>query len=207
MAVVVGLKRLDAERGERVRHPLLDEAIGRSTNLIITHCDYGALGGSPRVGKTCRLTAALSLLPGEDLLAVQEEITEAVEDAAAANGWLKNHPPQILWLAGVSAAGTDLASSLYRLVSRTLSDSWAKPSVNPLHTSSDIRNPIVQGGIATVGYGPLCGNLTMARRVNEWVDVDDYFRTIAVTAKIVAAWCGMRSGSDATRPQDQQIST
>ena len=190
MAIVAGLKRLDAKRGESVHHSLLEEAIGRSTNLVITHCDYGALGGSPRVGKTCRLTAALSLVPGEDLPAAKADIAAAVEQAAATSDWLKDHPPEISWLAGVSAAETDRTSDLYRHVLRALTGAGARPSVNPLHTSSDIRNPIVQRGIPTIGYGPFCGDLTMAGRVNEWVDVDDYFRTIALTAKVVAAWCG-----------------
>ena len=64
-----------------------------------------------------------------------------------------------------------------------------KAKINPLHTSSDIRNPIVQKGIPTVGFGPSCGNLTMCNESNEWVDLDDYFRTLCVTAEIVAKFC------------------
>ena len=92
----------------------------------------------------------------------------------------------------MSAAETERNGDLYRLVESTLSEAGARPAVNPLHTSSDIRNPVVQRNIPTVGYGPLCGGLTMAGGHDEWVDVADFHRTIAVTARIIAEWCGVR---------------
>jgi acetylornithine deacetylase len=65
-----------------------------------------------------------------------------------------------------------------------------RPVVNPLHTSSDIRNPIVQAGIPTVGIGPLCGGLTMSGLADEWVDIDDFRRSVLVVDRIVREWCG-----------------
>ncbi|MBP0616830.1 M20 family metallopeptidase [Jiella mangrovi] len=192
MAVASALKSLDAERGERVRHPLLEAAVGRSTNLLITRVDHGADGGSPRVAKTCRLRAAMSLIPGEDLDAAKGEIAAAIGRAGDVSSWLRENPPRIDWTAGVSAAETDRNGYLYRLVEGALSEAGARPEVNSLHTSSDIRNPVVQRGIPTVGYGPLCGGLTMAGGHDEWVDVADFHRNVAVTARIIAAWCGVR---------------
>ena len=63
--------------------------------------------------------------------------------------------------------------------------------VNPLHTSSDIRNPIVQSGIPCVGLGPLCGDLTQNGSRDEWVDVADYRRSVGVLAGAIALWCGL----------------
>ena len=65
------------------------------------------------------------------------------------------------------------------------------PFVNPLHTSSDIRNPILQAGIPTVGLGPLGGNLTQNGFTDEWVDVADYRRSVEVAAAVIAGWCGV----------------
>lgn len=191
-SVVRELRHLDADRGRTVHHPLLQEAVGRSTNLLVTHCEYGVVGGSPRVGPACRIRAAVSLVPGEALADVQRQIAAAVDRAAAESDWLREHPPEISWISGVSAAETERTSAFYQLVAGSLAATGARPVVNPLHTSSDIRNPIVQKGIPTVGYGPLCGGLTMAGGHDEWVDLPDYLRTIAVTAEIVAAWCGTR---------------
>jgi acetylornithine deacetylase len=58
-----------------------------------------------------------------------------------------------------------------------------------LHTSSDIRNPIVQKGIPTLGFGPICGNLTMSNETNEWLDLEDYFKALCITAEIVTTYC------------------
>ena len=59
-----------------------------------------------------------------------------------------------------------------------------------MHTSSDIRNPIVQKAIPTVGLGGLCGDLTQNGRADEWIDVADFLRMIAATTRIILDWCG-----------------
>jgi acetylornithine deacetylase len=140
----------------------------------------------------CRLGGALTLVPGEKLETVMAEIEATIADAAVRNPWLEDHTPKIEWLAGVSSAETPDDHPLYRLVAGELSAVGAAPRVNPLHTSSDIRNPIIQKGIPTVGYGPLCGDLTMAGGREEWVDVADLHRAVAATAIIIASACGAR---------------
>jgi acetylornithine deacetylase len=50
---------------------------------------------------------------------------------------------------------------------------------------------MVQKGIPTVGLGPLCGDLSQNGFSDEWVDVEDYFRSITVVAGIIAGWCGV----------------
>jgi acetylornithine deacetylase len=65
------------------------------------------------------------------------------------------------------------------------------PQVNPMHTSSDIRNPMVQKAIPTVGLGPLCGDLSQNGQTDEWVDVEDYLSAVAVVATTIVDWCGV----------------
>jgi acetylornithine deacetylase/succinyl-diaminopimelate desuccinylase-like protein len=67
------------------------------------------------------------------------------------------------------------------------------PEINPLHTSSDIRNPMVQSGIPCVGLGPLCGDLTQNGGRDEWVDEADYRRGVAVVAALITLWCGVEA--------------
>ena len=94
------------------------------------------------------------------------------------------------WIAGVSGAEVALDGSLYRLVERAVTDVLGTaPRVNPLHTASDIRNPILQASIPTVGLGPLAGNLTQNGLADEWVDVADFRRSVDVAAAIIAGWC------------------
>ena len=84
-----------------------------------------------------------------------------------------------------STALFQIASESVKTVTGTV------PRMNALHTTSDIRNPIIQRGIPTIGLGPLCGNLAQNGHTDEWVDVEDYVRCVTVAAEIIARWCGL----------------
>ena len=67
----------------------------------------------------------------------------------------------------------------------------ATPRVNPRPKSSVIQNPVVQKGMPTVDFGPLCGGLIMAGKADEWVDVADHHRAVRATGLLIADWCGV----------------
>jgi acetylornithine deacetylase len=186
------LQALDAQRAASVRHPALEQAIGRSTNLLISHMAAGHKNVFSRIAPHAVLAGALSFPPPEALAKVQGEIEQAVREAAAADAWLKVHPPTLEWVSGVTGAQVPVGEPLYRAVADAIvAVTGQPPHVNPLHTSSDIRNPIVQAGIPTVGLGPLGGDLTQNGLRDEWVDVEDYRRCVRVAAAIIAGWCGI----------------
>ena len=64
------------------------------------------------------------------------------------------------------------------------------PFSNPLYSKSDLRTPVLIAGIPNVAFGPLAGDLATTGGRDEWVDVDDYSRSIKVLAKIILDWCG-----------------
>jgi acetylornithine deacetylase len=174
------LRDFAVRRAAAHHHPLLEQAIGRSSNLLISHVGVGTSGVYTRVAMEGIIEGSLSLLPGEDLQQVQVAVEAVVQGEA-----------QVDWIAGVSGAEVALDSPLYRLVARAVTAvSGAAPHVNPLHTASDIRNPILQAGIPTVGLGPLAGDLTQNGLTDEWVDVADYRRSVDVVAATIAGWCG-----------------
>ena len=88
--------------------------------------------------------------------------------------------------AAVAAAATMRGRSRAVVVAVT----GVEPGVNPLHSASDIKNPKLFSGIPSVGIGPLAGDLTQAGGHDEWVDVEDYIRTIKICAKIILDWSG-----------------
>ena len=176
MAIHRRLHAFAERRAGTLRHPLLD----RSANLLISHIDVGQPGVHTRIAAEGVMEGALTLLPGEDLRAVQKQVEAAVGEGA-----------RLDWVSGVSGAEVRLDDPLYRLVARSIAAVIGQPPhVNPLHTASDIRNPIVQAGIPTVGLGPLAGDLTQNGLTDEWVDVDDYRRAVKVVAAIIDGWCG-----------------
>jgi len=191
MVVLAALRALDARRGARVHHPALDAAVGRSTNLLIGDIRSLGDGRAARVAPAVQLHGALAFPPGEKLAEVQAELLAAVQEAAAADDFLRDNPPRVEMLSGVTGAEVTLDHPLWmETFQAVLRGTGTAPEINPLHTSSDIRNPMVQSGIPCVGLGPLCGDLTQNGGRDEWVDVADYKRGVAVIAALIAGWCG-----------------
>jgi acetylornithine deacetylase len=186
------LQALDAKRGGAVRHPALQQAIGRSTNLLVSHMAAGSDGIYSRISPHAVLAASLSFPPPQTLQQIQVEVAAAIREAAEADAWLKDHPPRLEFVSGVTGAEVSADAPLYRVVADAVRQVTGQaPHVNPLHTSSDIRNPILQAGIPTVGLGPLGGDLTQNGLSDEWVDVEDYRRAVKVAAAVIVGWCGV----------------
>lgn len=176
MAIHGRLQALAERRAATLRHPLLE----RSANLLVSHIEVGRSGVHTRVPDHGVLEGALTILPGEDLAMVQREVAAVVGAEAGLD-----------WVSGVSGAEVAIDGPLYRLVADTIiAVTGQRPVVNPLHTASDIRNPIVQANIPTVGLGPLAGDLTQNGFTDEWVDLEDYRRAVKVAASLIDGWCG-----------------
>ena len=190
LLLVEALHALDRRRGRRVLHPALDAAVGRSTNVMVSAIGGGDGDRLGRLTETCVLGGAVSFPPGEMLDTVRSEVEAAIGEAAAGDAWLADHPPQIDWVAGVTGAECPPDHPLFRAAAQAIVErTGVAPHVNPMHTSSDIRNPAVQKGIPTIGLGGLCGDLSQNGRHDEWIDVEDYLRTIDVTTAIILDWC------------------
>lgn len=195
MLVAAALREMDMARAVRTRNATLQAAVGRSTNLMPSFLAAGERHRLARVPERCEMGFALSFAPPERLSDVTREIAETVAQACAADPWLSSHPPQIIWDSGVTGAQTPPDHPLFATAAEAIAAvTGSPPVVNPMHTGSDIRNPIVQKGIPTIGLGPLCGDLSQNGGVDEWVDVEDYLRAIAVVARIMVTWSGAESG-------------
>ena len=189
--VVLGaLKKLDEERAGRIHHPALDDAVGRSTNLLVSQLDCGKGESLTQVPTECVMGVSLTFPPNEELKEVQSEIEEALHNVAQTDPWFLDHPPELDWLFGTQGVQVPKEHPLYQTVSTAVADVTGEtPEVNPLHSASDIRNPALFRGIPTVGFGPLAGDFTQAGGHDEWVDVDDYIKAIKICAKVIADWC------------------
>ena len=186
-------RRLDEERGEEVSYAPLEEAIGRATNLDVTYVRCGGDYRPSSVDTRCELVGAVLFPPGESLEQVQSQVVKAVEEAAQQDEWLKEHPPTIEWVRGVSQ-GTEVPVDhpLYQTVEQAITRvTGIKPRNYLLHPGSDIRNPVLHSGIPTIGFGPLGGSSTQIGGRDEWVDLDDYIRAVKVAGAIILDWCGV----------------
>ena len=191
MVVKAALDNLNNSRAARVHHPGIESVVGRATNILVSHIACGDPLRFTRVPTSCSLGVSISFPPGESMENVQREIQDCLASCALQDSWLRDHPIGIEWLAGVTGAELPADSALFGAVSSAVTHvTGLTPFVNAMHTSSDIRVPMVQKGIPTVGFGPLCGDLSQNGSHDEWVDVEDYLRAIAVAADSALRWCG-----------------
>lgn len=185
------LMELAEDRAKRIRHPLIEAEVGRATNIHVSRISTGEMRRLARIEELCTLGCAVSFPPGETLDDIKAEITQTVTHACANDPWLRSNPPEITWVTGVTGGEVPLDHPLYRTTAAVVSRITGEaPHVNPMHTSSDIRNPIVEANIPCVGLGCLGGDLSQNDRHDEWVDVADFQRMVDVTAAIVTDWCG-----------------
>lgn len=190
-AVLAALAALDAERGARRRHARIDGFAGRATNVLVSSVRLGAEGARNRAPVDGAIEGSVSFPPGETLAAVRAELEAAVAAARLPAGWPEALRPAIAFPAGVGGAETPADHPLFRAVDAAIrAETGQGAFVNPVHTASDIRVPILQCGVPTVGLGPLGGDLTQNGRVDEWVDADDHRRCVAVVARALTDWCG-----------------
>jgi acetylornithine deacetylase/succinyl-diaminopimelate desuccinylase-like protein len=185
--ILDALLRLDAERGERVRHGRIEAAVGRATNVMISAIVAGKPGARNRLPVTCSVEGSVSFPPGETLQSLMEEIRNAIGTVSLPAGAVAS----IAFPSGVCGAETAADHPLFGVVAAAVfEEAGITPVVNPLHTASDIRLPILQKGIPTVGLGPLGGDLTQNGRTDEWVDAADHDRCVRVVARTIRNWCG-----------------
>ena len=185
------LMLLGDERQTRVHHPTIHVATGRSTSVLVSSITATAKSLSS-VPLAAELGAAMCFPPTESLQDVMDEVTTTIDACANRDTWLREHPPEIEFVSGVSGAEVSEDGPLYAAVSESIAEATgAHPHVNPLHTSSDIRVPAVQHGVPCVGFGSRSGNLAQNGLADEWIDLDDFMRFVRVLEGVIARWCGL----------------
>ncbi|WP_323766311.1 M20 family metallopeptidase [Marinovum sp.] len=184
------LMDLAEARAKRVRQPQMEARVGRATNLHISRLQCGEMRKFSRIHDECIMGGALSFPPGETLAEICAEVEAAVAKAAQSDDWLRDNPPRVDWLTGVTGAHVPEDHPLYQVTARAVSEVTGEaPYVNVMHTSSDIRNPPVEADIPCVAFGCLCGDLSQNEKRDEWIDVADFQRMVDVTTQVVTDWC------------------
>ncbi len=177
------------DRAARVRYAPIHDAIGRSTNVHVSHLQAGRPDRLSKVPEFVDLTFSCTFPPTEALATVQTEMRAVIDEVAVRHAWLRERPCQVTWLVGIQGAETPLTSAVYQRTFRAIVDTTGRePHVNTLHAASDIRNPMLHKGIPTVGIGPLVGGLTVSGGVDEWADVDDFVRGVEIVLRVADAF-------------------
>ena len=188
--ITKAVEALEAERIATVKHTLYPKLIDAIP------CTIGAFhaGSFPSsFPATCLLKGSMATVPGEDHEGVKRSLIEAVARAAAADPWMKDHPP-IVRFVGYDAQASEIQHDhpLVQLLCRNLKEITGRDAeVSGRQGAADTRFLNLYGNTPTVIFGP--GSTAVMHSDDEYVSVDDYLTAIKVMALSIYDWCGSKS--------------
>ena len=167
--VHLALRALEARRNTDL-HPLFGD----------TPLPYGISVGTVRSGDWASSVPDLLVAEGrmgvrlgEDPAEARAALEESVAGAAAADPWLRDHPPRVTWPGGQFASGR--LPEGHGLVDEVADAVQAVTGIRPVEAAapygSDLRLYAGPGGIPTLQYGP--GDVRLAHAPRESVPLDE----------------------------------
>jgi acetylornithine deacetylase len=137
-----------------------------------------------------RAEGRYGVAPGEDPDAARAELEDAVAAVAAADPWLRQHPPTVEWVGGqFHPALIANDHPLVDLVSGAHADvTGSKAALRGVPYGSDMGKLVPVGKIPTVVYGP--GDVRIAHRPDEFVPIDELVQCTQALALAALRYCG-----------------
>jgi acetylornithine deacetylase len=179
-------ERWNARRGEfppfgEVEHPI---------NLNIGRIAGGDWPSS--VPAWCTFDVRVAIYPGQSIPEAKAEIEQAIRDAARANRFLANSPPEITYH-GFEAEGYVLegGEDAVALLGDCHQRAWGAPLEEIATTgTTDARFFGLYAGIPALVYGP---NADSIHGFDEKVELESVRRVTQAMALFVADWCGVEA--------------
>jgi acetylornithine deacetylase len=129
---------------------------------------------------------------GENLAVARCTLEETVAQAAQADPWLREHPPQVEWWGGQFApARTAVDHPIVTTTSKALEDaSGTHPRLEGVTYGADMRLLVNQGETPTILFGP--GDVRNSHRPDEYVPVAELISVVRTLALTSLRFCGYR---------------
>jgi acetylornithine deacetylase len=126
---------------------------------------------------------------GESIEETKRAFAAAIGDAAAADPWLREHPPVLEWFEGQFESGrTDPEAAILNELGACHRAIVGRPAnVEGVTYGSDLRLFTNHAGIPAVLYGP--GNVAHAHTVDEFIDLGEVVAATKVLALTIDRWC------------------
>jgi acetylornithine deacetylase len=193
--LIAALRDLEKEWNEDNDRHLLYAHVEHPLNLNIGKIEGGDWGSS--VPAWCCFDARLAIYPGQDIGVAQAKIEACIKSAAAADSFLKQNPPEIIYhgflaegyaLAEHKKPEADLAvSCLERAHQAVRGDDLQQLAVT---ATTDARFFGLYADIPALVYGPTAENI---HGFNERVSLDSMRNVTQSIALFIADWCGLES--------------
>lgn len=181
------VEALEAERVATVKHMLYPKPID-AIPCMIGAFHAGSFPSS--FPATCLLKGSMATVPGEDHEGVKRSLVEQVARAAAADPWMKDHPP-IVRFVGYDAQASEIQHDhpIVQLLCQNFKEITGRDAeVSGRQGAADTRFLNLYGSTPTVIFGP--GSTAVMHSDDEYVSVEDYLTAIKVMALSIYDWCG-----------------
>lgn len=182
---------LEKQRLETISHPLYPEILDTLPCMVGT-IEAGSFPSA--FPDTCMLKGSIATVPGEDHDGVKQSFIDHIAKAAAADPWMKDHPPEVTFgnkFGGLDAEAADIPPDhpiVKTLVGAFKEVTGVEPEISGRQGAADTRFLIKYGDTPTVIFGP--GPTAQMHANDEYVDIDDYITAIKVYALSMCDWCG-----------------
>ncbi len=149
------------------------------------------------VADHCALWITVHFYPDRTWQEVAAEVETHVRAAAAADPWLREHPPAFRWggrsmLVDEGEVFAPVPLDPEHPGVRVLRAAHAEVTGRPAHVgmSPTVTDGgwLAEAGMPTAIYGP--GHLEQAHAVDEWVSLAEVLTAARVLARTMLAWCG-----------------
>jgi len=178
----------EAKRNRELTHPLY-ASIANKIPISIGVVRAGTWPSS--VPESLIAEGRAGLVPGEDMDGFAVEFVAAIDAAADADPWLREHRPWVEWFSGQFApAEIDPDAPLVRTVLKAHEVAVGAPGIIAAATfGADMRHFIHAGGIPCVMYG--AGDVRVAHFTDESVSIEEIKAVVRTLALTIAEWCGV----------------
>jgi acetylornithine deacetylase len=188
--VLQALLALEAARNDAIDDPLFADYA-----LPIPLCPGIVRAGNwaSNVAESLVCEGRYGVAVGEDLGDARGRLEAAVAGAAAADDWLRDHPPVVEWWgAQFAPASIPADHAIVQAVGAAFQDATGRPPrLQGMTYGADMRLLVHQGGIPTMMFGP--GNIRVAHQPDEHVPVDDLIAAVRTLVLTIVRFCGTRS--------------
>lgn len=184
--IVKAVNDLEARRVATVKHPLYPNALDSLPCMVGSF----SAGNYPSAFPTnCLLKGSIGTVPGEDHEGVKQSLVDEIARAAAADPWMKDHPPKVRFV-GYDAEASEIPvdHGIVTTVCRNYTEiTGRQPVISGRQGAADTRFLNEYADTPTVIFGP--GSTAIMHSDNEYVSVDDYLTSIKVMALSILDWC------------------
>jgi acetylornithine deacetylase len=186
--ITKAVEALEQKRVATVKHPLYPKPIDALPCMIGAFHSGNFPSSFPA---TCLLKGSMATVPGEDHEGVKRSLVDHIARVAAADPWMKDHPPKVRFV-GYDAQASEIPREhpIVQLVCKNYREiTGQEAEVSGRQGAADTRFLNLYGHTPTVIFGP--GSTAVMHSDDEYVSIDDYQTAIKVMALSVYDWCGV----------------